>query len=286
MIERSALYVPGDQPAKLARALDRGADALIIDLEDAVAPGRKDIARQVVAAWLDQASPGRTAIWVRVNPGQPRQAEVRALAAAPALTGFCLAKTQDAADVGDVDKVLTSLGSQARLSPILESASAVLSAREIAASPRVARLQIGEADLRAELGVIPGPGEHEMSWIRSCVVLASAAAGIGAPIAPVAVEFRQPDQFRASCLLFKRMGFCGRACIHPAQVAIANEVFSPTAQEVSEARTIVAAFETAGSGAFADQDGRMVDLPVIRQALRILDLNAHLTTPGDPRSPD
>lgn len=282
MIERSALYVPGDQPAKLARALDRGADALIIDLEDAVAPDRKDIARQGVAAWLDQAATGPAAIWVRVNPGQPRDAEVRALAGVPALTGFCLAKTRDAAEIAALDKVLTASGSQAKLAPILESASAVLSAREIAASPRVARLQIGEADLRAELGLIPGPGEHEMSWIRSSVVLASAAAGIGPPLAPVAAEFRQPDQFRASCLQLKRMGFRGRACIHPAQVAIANEVFSPTAQEVSEAQTIVTAFETAGAGAFADQAGRMVDLPVVRQALRILDLNAHLNALGEP----
>ncbi|HUZ55119.1 MAG TPA: aldolase/citrate lyase family protein [Streptosporangiaceae bacterium] len=285
MIERSALYVPGDQPGKLAGARDRGADALIIDLEDAVAPDRKDVARQAAEAWLAQAPTGRARIWVRVNPGEPREAELRALAAAPALTGFCLAKAQDAAEIAGLDRLLTALGSEARLAPILESASAVLNAREIAAAPRVVRLQIGEADLRAELGIMPGPEESEMSWIRSWVVLASAAAGIGPPLAPVAADFRNADQFRASCLRLKRMGFRGRACIHPAQVALANEVFGPTAQEVAAARAVVAAFEAAGAGAFADQAGRMVDLPVARQARRVLDLDAYLASGGSPQAP-
>ena len=117
--------------------------------------------------------------------------------------------------------------------PCWRARRAVLRAGEIARAPRVQRLQIGEADLRADVGVTPGADERELLYVRSHVVLASTAAGIAPPIAPVSTNFRDLDAFRASTEALARLGFVGRACIHPAQVAIANEVFTPTAEQVA-----------------------------------------------------
>lgn len=283
---RSALYVPGDRPEKLAKALDRGADALIVDLEDAVAPGAKEHARQAVAAWLDTLPPangpataaGTPRIWVRINPGPLGSADLRAVAL-PAVTGVCVAKTESVADLVAVDSALSG-APWIEVCPILESASAVLSAPLIAGGPRVARMQLGEADLRADTGIEPGPDEREMLWARSQVVLASAAARLAPPLAPVSTGFRDLAALRESTLALKRLGFRGRACIHPAQIPVVNDVFTPTRGEVDRARSLVERFETAASGVAVDDTGHMIDEAVVRQARRILaaEAGAHPST--------
>lgn len=271
MTARSYLYVPGDAPDKLGKALGRGADALIVDLEDAVPPAGKDAARAAVRAWLDAAEPGPVEIWVRVNPGELREADIRAVAASPRLTGLVLAKVETAGELDVVDALLTEIGAdRLPVVPLLESAAAVLRAPRIAAAPRVARLQVGEADLRADTGITPGDDERELLWVRSQVVLASAAAGIDPPVAPVSTDFRDLDALRASTLGLARLGYVGRACIHPAQIAVVNEVFTPADDEVAWARDLVTRFEAAGTGVLLDSSGRMVDEAVVRQARRIL----------------
>ncbi|NUT44994.1 MAG: CoA ester lyase [Thermoactinospora sp.] len=266
---RSALYVPGDQPGKLGKALERGADALIVDLEDAVAPASKDRARAEVADWLRSApTAGGCEIWVRINPGALGHADLRAVAL-PAVAGLCVAKTESAAELVAIDELLRDFP-WIKLCPLLESGAAVLAAAGIARAPRVSRLQLGEADLRADLGVEPGPDERELLWARSQVVLASAAARIGPPLGPVSTDFRDLDRLRASTQALKRLGFRGRACIHPAQVAVVNEVFTPSAAEVERARELIGRFEAAESGVVLDDAGRMVDEAVIRQARRLL----------------
>ena len=271
MLARSALYVPGDAGDKLAKALDRGADEIIVDLEDAVAPPAKDQARELVRVWLhDLPMLANVGVWVRVNPGPLLETDVRAIADAPALTGVMVAKTETPDELVALDRLLTSLGSQAAVVPLLESASAVLRAVEIAKAPRVQRLQIGEADLRADIGVTPGDDERELLYVRSHVVLASTAAGIAPPIAPVSTNFRDLDAFRASTEALARLGFVGRACIHPAQVAIANEVFTPTAEQVASARALVEKWERDGAGVAVDDRGQFVDEAVIRQARLVL----------------
>ncbi len=270
-IARSALYVPGDAEDKLDRILERGADEVIIDLEDAVAPTAKDRAREIVRIWLhDLPVLDTVGVWVRVNPGPLREADVRAMAGAPALTGFILAKSESVDEIVDLDKLLGSLGSTAGVVPLLESARAVLRANELARAPRVHRLQVGEADLRADVGITPGPDERELLYTRSHVVMASAAAGIKPPIAPVSTNFRDLDAFRESTVELARLGFVGRACIHPGQVAVANEVFTPTNDEVEAARGLVVRFEENGSAVAVDDDGRFVDEAVIRQARLVL----------------
>lgn len=277
---RSHLYVPGDRADVLAKAITRGADALIIDLEDAVAPSAKAAARDAVAAFLREQPAAGTAgpeLWVRVNPGADALVDVRSVLG-PSLAGVCLAKAQNRAEVEAVAELLAELEpahdiavGTVMIAPLLESAAAVLGAADIAAAPRVSRLQVGEADLSAELGVVLGPDERELLWVRSQVILASAAAGIEAPVGPVSTNFRDLDALRESTLALRRMGYRSRACIHPAQVPVVNEVFTPTPDEVARARELVERYDAAvgaGDGVFTDADGRMVDVAVVRAARR------------------
>lgn len=276
----SVLYIPGDRADMLARAGSRGADAIIVDLEDGVAPSAKTSARRRALDFL-RTQPGADAgvleIWVRVNPGAEGLADIAAVAS-PALTGFVLAKSERAGEVAaaahacEQAEQLLGLGAGAfGLCPLLESAAAILDARVIAgASPRVRRLQIGEADLRADIGVSLGEDERELLLVRSSVVLASAAAGVGAPVAAVSTDFTDLARFRASTEGFRRLGFRGRACIHPAQCAVANEVFTPAAEDLDRAQALIARYKVVDGAVFTDEDGRMVDLAVIRDARRLL----------------
>lgn len=278
---RSALYVPGDRADMLARATSRGADALILDLEDSVGPAKKQIARAAVEDFLqtqpDAADTARE-LWVRVNPGSDGLADIEAVAA-PALTGFVLAKAEDEHDVqaaadaceGAENRLGLAAGALG-LGPLLESARAILDARALAtASARVSILQIGEADLRADLGVSLGADERELLMVRSAVVLASAAAGIAPPIAAVCTDFTDLATFRASSQALERLGFRGRACIHPAQCVVANEVFTPDPADVQRAAGLIARYEaTEIDAVFLDDDGRMVDVAVIRAARRLV----------------
>ena len=283
-VARSHLYVPGDKPEVLAKALGRGADALIVDLEDAVAPASKDAARTVVAEWLSGlpvAADNPVQVWIRINSGDMGHTDVRAVLS-PAVTGVVAAKTESAEELVALHAVLTAMEDKLELPagsigvvPLLESANAVLNALSIAKAPRVQRLQVGEADLRADIGVELGADGRELLYVRSQVVLISAAAGIDPPVGPVDTNFRDTEALAESTRAVKRMGYVGRACIHPAQAAIVNEVFTPTADEVAAAKDLIARFDAAmaaGDGVCLDAQGRMVDEAVVRQARRTLSL--------------
>ncbi|MGE5134273.1 MAG: HpcH/HpaI aldolase/citrate lyase family protein [Gemmatimonadota bacterium] len=274
---RSYLYVPADRPDRLARAAGRGADALILDLEDAVPPGGKDGARRLLAGWLaGQADPG-CELWVRINPGAAA-ADVTAVAG-PALTGVVVPKAAPdlLAEVGQLlgqrEHALGLPAGRLRILPMVETAGGVLALPAIAAAPRVARLGIGEADLAADLGLQPGPGQPELLPLRLQLVLASAAQGLAAPAGPVSLDFRDPAALRESTRALLRLGFRARTAIHPAQVPVINEVFTPAPAEVEQARALVAAFDAAvrgGAGVLTGPDGRMVDAAVVRSARDVL----------------
>jgi citrate lyase subunit beta/citryl-CoA lyase len=297
MSPRSFLYVSADRPDHLAQAGRRGADALIVDLEDAVAPDRKQIARDGLDAWLattevrapvtapmtapltvptaaPTAAPTAVLttvpIWVRVNAGQLGLEDLAQLAHHQRIEGFCLAKTEGPESVRAVDALLTRLGSTAALAPVLEDAGALFAAREIAAAPRVRRLQLGEADLRASVGLWPGPDDADLLWARSQVVFASAAAGIEPPLGPVSTNFTDLAALRESTNRLRRLGFFGRACIHPAQLAVVNEIFTPTQPELDAARALLQTYERQAGGAGIGPDGTMIDEAVIRAARRAL----------------
>ncbi|SEF68526.1 citrate lyase subunit beta / citryl-CoA lyase [Thermomonospora echinospora] len=280
MTARSALYVPGDAADKLAKALGKGADELIVDLEDAVPQAGKEAARATVASWLDALPAGGAGprLWVRINPGEQGHQDLRAVVA-PGLTGVCVAKAEDPADLEALDALLTDLEPERgiteplRLIPLLESGEALFRARELARAPRVVRLQLGEADLAADLGVTPSPDGGELLWARSQVVAASAAARIDPPIAPVSTDFRNLEALRESTWTLRRLGFWGRACIHPAQIAVVHEVFTPTEEELAKAKDVLDRYGealAAGSGVCLDAQGRLIDEAVVRSARRLL----------------
>jgi citrate lyase subunit beta/citryl-CoA lyase len=277
-LPRSYLYVPGNAADKLAKALGRGADALLLDLEDAVPVAEKERAREDVASFLlGQPGGGPVELWVRVNPGDLGRNDVRRLAGIPALAGLALAKA-DAATVASVAALLAEVGDDTTLlMPMVETPAAVLDARSIAGAPRVLRLQVGEVDLTGEAGITPGPDEVELVGIRTTIVLASAAAGIVPPLGPVSRITGDPEALAASTRRLARLGYVGRACIHPAQVAVVHDVFTPAPAEVEEAcetLRLLAEAEARGSGVALDARGRLIDPAVVLGAQRVLDLHA------------
>ncbi len=275
MIPRSWLFVPADDADRLAKAATRGADALIVDLEDGVAPKSKDIARANLEAFLAGLNDDLE-VWVRVS-SEPNALESDLAAALHAnLAGLVLAKAESPDQLGAVATRLHALpGAPRGLMPLIETAQAAVAMSTIAGCSGVTQLQIGEADLRADLGVTLGDDESELAWVRQQAVVISAASRLLPPVAPVSVEFRDLDAFRISTERLARMGFLGRACIHPAQIAVTHEVFTPTQAQIDDARALVRTADEAasqGQGVFVDSDGRMVDEAIIRSARRVLAL--------------
>ena len=270
---RSYLYVPGIEPDRLAKSLGRGADAVIADLEDAVAVDAKAAARETVATWLASLSASAVQIWVRINARSPVD-DVAVLTGRAA--GVVVAKA-DRALLERVDAVLADRERDLGLPrgsfgvlPLIESAVGLLDLPAVAAGPRVHRVGIGEADLIGELGLRPGTERAELAPIRLQAVVASAAAGIRAPVAPTSTDFRDLATFRTTSHALLALGFRGRTAVHPAQVPVINEVFTPTVEEVGAARALVELFEAAGSGVVVDERGRMVDEAVVRSAREVL----------------
>lgn len=275
MINRSWLFVPADDRDRLHKAASRGADALIIDLEDGVAPDRKAEARGNLRDFLS-ALTNVGQMWVRVSSDPDALEHDLEAALHENLAGLVLAKAESPDQLLDVAERLHRLpGAHRGLMPLIETAQAVVDMSALARCTGVTQLQIGEADLRADLGVTLGADESELLWVRQQAVVVSAAARVLPPVAPVSVEFRDLEAFRTGTERLARMGFLGRACIHPAQVAVAHEVFTPTPDEVAKAQELLRLADEAardGLGVFVDADGRMVDEAILRSARRTLSL--------------
>ncbi len=280
---RSTLYVPGDQPDKMAKALGSGADALILDLEDAVAPTAKLAAREMVCAFLAANRGAAPKLWVRINQGELGIADAAVLIthAGSNVAGLFVPKVDTLAELSALETTVLLAETNAGLLPgavpfcaLLETAGGVLRAAELAQHPRVERIAIGEADLSSELGVeLTAGDERELLFARSMLVLAASAAGINPPIGPVSTNFRDLDAYRAGTVALKRLGFVGRSAIHPAQVPVINEVFTPTESELIKAARLVELFDAAvaeGRGVCVDDNGKMVDEAVVRAARRTL----------------
>ena len=277
MTARSYLFVPGNRADMLAKAEGRGADAIIADLEDAVAPTERPAARQTVAAWLADIEPRRFDTWVRLN-STTVDADL-AVVTQGTVTGLMVPKVQSADDLAAVAGYLDQIESDAgvaagrlRLIPIVETARAMRALDEIAHAPRVQQLMIGELDLGADIGVDPANIEAFIP-LRMALVVASAAAGIDPPLGPVSPDFRDLDAFAADTRRLARQGFGSRPAIHPAQVPVINAAFTPDPDSVERARRLVELYEAAvaaGEGAVTDEDGHMVDEAVVRVARRLL----------------
>ncbi|MFF9894170.1 HpcH/HpaI aldolase/citrate lyase family protein [Streptomyces longispororuber] len=265
------LYVPGDRPDVVAKALAAGADVVIVDLEDAVAPDRKAYARAATAELL--AEPRPVPVHVRVNAlGTPlSDADLEALAPLPGLAGLRLPKVTSPADVvRTAERAAPREGGAPALYALLESALGVERAFAVAtAHPALRGLSLGEADLRADLGVRDEAG---LDWCRSRVVVAARAAGLPPPAQSVHPDVRDTDGLAASCARGRALGFLGRAAIHPRQLPVIERAYLPTPQEVEQAQAVIEA-AARHQGAQALADGRFVDRAVVEEAHRTLALS-------------
>lgn len=281
---RSFLFVPGDRPERLAKALAGAADAVILDLEDAVAPAAKPAARAALAQrWPSLSAAERQRLLVRVNavpaPGHDEdQALLQGLPGLADLAGVMLAKAESAAQLQAVASRLPGLP----LLPLIESAQGLLQLPAIAGAPQVLRLVLGHIDLQADLGMACGPDEVELLPARWQLVLASRGAGLAAPVDGVTVALDEPEQTLSDAQRARRLGFGAKLCIHPSQIEAVHRGLAPSAAECDWARRVLAAAEAAGNawGAGALRvDGRMVDAPVLALARRWLALEHR---PGMP----
>jgi citrate lyase subunit beta/citryl-CoA lyase len=261
---RSYLYVPADNSGMLTKAVSRGSDALIIDLEDAVSVKNKILARENLKTWLARVETTQE-IWVRVNADSLK---VDCLTADHEKVTGVIVPMATTVILIEVKKYLEKV---TRLGALIETAASILDARAIAETEGVTRLQVGMLDLRSELGVSLDSNGSFVDFANNMIVFASAAAGIQKPIGSIIRNFKDLDSLRASTLVLKENGFEGRACIHPNQIAVVNEVFTPTDEEILRAHALLATLAKAGGSVTIDAEGRMIDKAVIVGVQKIAD---------------
>ncbi len=266
-LHRSYLFVPGNRPERFDKALASGADAVIVDLEDAVAPDQKDAARATLAAWLDAGKP----VVVRINAvGTPWFGDDVKICRHAGVAAVMLSKTESAAD-------LAAVGAAAPLIALIESAAGFDRLAAIAAAPGVQRLAFGAIDFQLDLNL--RAGYDELIFFRSQIVLASRLANLGAPIDSPSTAIDAPQEVEDEAQRARRLGFGAKLCIHPRQVDAVNRSFSPSAAEVAWAERVLAAAAASGGAAVA-LDGKMIDTPVIGRAQALL-REARPPTSGD-----
>jgi len=262
---RTALFVPASRPERIAKALASGADAVIVDLEDAVEASAKDSARANLAAFI--AVHPDTLLMVRINDAEsPWFADdldtVRHL---PQGSAILLAKAQSAAEVAAVAQTGHPI------IPLIETAQGVIALPEIAAAPGVNRLTFGALDLGLDVGLMQDSAAATtvLNHVRSQLLLHNAAAALAAPLDTVFPAIQDEAGLTRHAQLARDMGFGGMLCIHPAQIAPVHAAFAPSEQELAWANRILAASEANPAGAFR-LDGEMVDAPVIARARRVV----------------
>ncbi|MGW9399138.1 HpcH/HpaI aldolase/citrate lyase family protein [Streptomyces sp. NPDC055642] len=264
------LYAPGDRPPVVAKALASGAHVVVIDLEDAVAPDRKAYARSATAELLRDPQPVPVHVRVNALSGPWGRADLEAVAPAPGLSGLRLPKVSSPSDVVRVARrVVSARGGVPPLYALLESALGIERAHAVAtAHPSLRGIAIGEADLRADLGVRDDVG---LDYSRSRVVVAARAAGLPPPTQSVHPDTRDLDGLMASCARGRALGFLGRAAIHPRQLPVIEQAYLPSEQEIEQAETVLKAAAMT-QGAQALPDGTFIDKAVVTTAHRTLTL--------------
>jgi len=276
---RSLLYVPVNVPRYVEKAHERGADGIILDLEDSVPPAEKAAARDMVQDAAEQVARNGADVLVRIN--QPIDLAVRDIEAcvSPRVRALQLPKVEGPDHVRLLADLVDRLEAQRGMTPghtlfaaMIESASAFLKIHEIArAHPRVVAIMIGGEDLSLDLGMVPAP--DTLLYPKQQTVIAARAAGI-VPLGLMGTvaDYQDLDAVRRNAMLSARFGLEGASCIHPAVVPVLNEAFSPTREAVASAQRIVDAYETAtaqGRGSI-EVDGKMIDVPVVVRAQRLL----------------
>ncbi len=277
---RSFLFAPGNHARRVEKALSLDADAVILDLEDAVATAEKRATRDAVIAALPR--PRRALLYVRVNAVDTEfcYGDLAAIVR-PGLDGIILPKVESAAGLATADWLLAQLerehGLMPRaidLVPIIETARGLNQIDAIlAAGTRVKRIAFGAGDFTLDVNMAWSRGEAELAYARAKIVTASRAAGIEAPFDTVWVDLADEEGLEASARTAFGFGFQGKMCIHPNQIAVVNRVFTPSEAEIAFAERVVAAFaraEAEGSAAI-QLDGKFIDYPILYRAQRVLE---------------
>lgn len=296
-LNRTFLFAPGNHPRRVEKALTLGADAVILDLEDAVATSDKAAARRPVAEALKR--PRNCRGYVRPNaPSTPWCYRDLVETIHDKVDGVVLPKVESAADLHAIDWLIAALERERGIAegsidliPLVETAAGVArvdrilqarSLRPYRGPWRVKRAAFGAADFSLDAGLAPSHDEPELAAARDRVVLASRAAGMEAPLDSPWFHLRDMEGFRRALERSRRGGFQGRLCVHPDQVPVANAAFTPSAEEVARAERVVAAFKDAeAKGAAAvEVDGQMVDYPVAYRARALLETVREIAAKG------
>ncbi|MBC2907124.1 HpcH/HpaI aldolase/citrate lyase family protein [Streptomyces cupreus] len=258
------LYAPGDRPHMVTKALLAGADVVVVDLEDAVAPDRKEYARAATAEFLSDPQPLPVHVRVNALDGPLAAADLKALAHLPGIAALRLPKVTSPGQIRRVAQCTPH-----PLYALLESALGIEHAYAIAqAHPALHGIALGEADLRADLGVRTDAG---LDWPRSRVIVAARAAALPPPPQSVHPDTRDLAGLAATCAHGRALGFLGRAAIHPRQLPVIERAYLPTEEELERAETIIKA-AARNEGAQALQDGTFIDAAVVAAAQRTLSL--------------
>ena len=296
-IIRSWLFVPGDSERKLEKARDNVADALILDLEDAVSDDRQEIAREMVCAYLKvNRDRPRQQLWVRINPLDSELSLPDLAAVMPgAPDGICLPKVYSAAEVNTLGDYLSALEAREGIAP---GATKILCvATETAASlltfhtylegitDRLVGMTWGAEDLAAALGASdnrnPASGEYDDPYLLAKSLCLSTARAIDVqPVGAVFVNFRDLEALKADCLRDRRAGFIGKIAIHPAQPEVINGAFTPSEEEVAFAQRVVDVFEQNPGVGTIGLDGKMLDMPHLKQARNVLTMAQQIKALG------
>lgn len=279
MALRSFLFAPGNHARRVEKALTLPADAIILDLEDAVAISEKPATRELVVSAFGRARSGK--LYVRVNAYSTEwcYADIVAIARY-GLDGIVLPKVETADQLRSADWLLSNLERERGLPvggidlvPIIETALGMTNVGAIAGSlSRTKRLAFGAGDYTLDLGMVWSRDEAELSPARSAVVMASRAAGIEPPLDTVWADLRDAEGFARSAERAAALGFQGKMCIHPDQIAVTNAAFSPSEQQLAWAKRVVAAFEEAEAKGLASiqLDGQFIDYPIVQRARQVV----------------
>src|SRR5579863_3637684 len=258
---RSYLFVPGNRPDRFAKACAAGADTVVLDLEDSVAAQDKSNARAAVAGWIKPANP----VMLRVNTSSSEWfGNDLKLGRAPGIAGVLLPKAER---VEEIRLIAENFGPAVPILPQIETAQGFRNTLALARAEQVEHLLFGSIDFQLDLAMTAD--EEELLYFRSQIVLDSRLAGIQPPVDGVTTDINSMERVRVDTLRARRLGFGGKMCIHPKQVPVVNEGFTPSAEEQAWARRVVEA-SSAARGAAISVDGKMVDRPVLARAEVIL----------------
>ncbi len=279
---RSMLYVPATSEKFIEKAHERGADAIKIDLEDAVALAEKPRARTLVRSAAKTAARGGADVLVRIN--RPLRMAVDDLEASvwPEVHGLVLPKVESADHIGFLAEIITELEDERdmqrghiKLMALIETPRGYSNVRDIAnSSERLSAIALGQEDFSAEMGMVEPEGMSLLSYYQTVQVAAREAGILPIGYPGSIAEFTDLELFKSNALIARKLGFDGGACIHPKQVPILNEAFTPTDDEIDRSERMVAAYDAAmaaGDGAVAFE-GKMIDVPVVARAERILSI--------------